>query len=166
MLRKLIHTHQDYLLTLLRVCLGIVFFAHGAQKVLGWWGGHGYSATLSSFTQGMGIPVALAHLAILTEFLGGIGLFFGLLTRVAALGIAAVMAVAIFLVHAPNGLFMNWAGNQAGEGFEFHLLAIAISLTLLARGAGAWSVDRIIEKGLSGAPIVGPHYRDPLPHHG
>jgi putative oxidoreductase len=160
MLHKLIHTREDHLLTLLRICLGVVFFAHGAQKVLGWWGGQGYSATMASFTGSMGIPAVFAHLAILAEFLGGIGLIFGLLTRIAAFGIAVVMVVAIALVHAPNGLFMS------NNGFEFHVLAIAIGLTLLARGAGAWSVDRLIEKGLSGAHPVGRQYRDPIPHHG
>jgi putative oxidoreductase len=166
MLRKLIHTREDHLLTLLRLCLGLLFFAHGAQKVLGWYGGQGFPATLGFFTQGLGIPAALAVLAIAAEFLGGIGLLFGLLTRIAAFGIAVVMSVAVVLVHAPNGLFMNWAGNQRGEGFEFHLLAIVIAITLLARGAGAWSLDRLIERGLSGEDSVRVHYRDPLPHHG
>jgi putative oxidoreductase len=160
MLRKLINTREDYLLTLLRICLGVIFFAHGAQKVLGWWGGQGYSATMTSFTQNMSIPTVFALLAILAEFLGGIGLVFGLLTRIAAFGIATVMVVAIALVHGPNGLFMD------RNGFEYHLLAIAISLTLLARGAGAWSLDRLIERGLTGAHSMDGHYRHPLPHHG
>jgi putative oxidoreductase len=153
------------MLTLLRICLGGIFFAHGAQKVLGWWGGPGFSGALNGFTGGMGIPAVFAVLAIMAEFLGGIGLVFGLLTRVAALGITAVMAVAIFMVHAPNGLFMNWAGNQGGEGFEYHLLAIAIALTLLARGAGAYSLDHLIDRGLAGAHL-GTGFRRPLPHHG
>jgi putative oxidoreductase len=165
MLHKLIHTREDHLLTLLRVCLGLVFFAHGAQKVLGWFGGPGFSGSLGFFTQGLGIPVVLGILAISAEFFGGIGLMFGLLTRVAAFGISVVMAVAIFLVHAPNGLFMNWSGNQRGEGFEFHLLAIAIAVTLIARGAGAWSLDRLLENGLGGARI-GTQHRRPVPHHG
>lgn len=166
MLHKLIHTPEDHLLTLLRVCLGVIFFAHGAQKVLGWWGGQGFSVTMSSFEQMFHIPAALAVVAISAEFLGGLGLIFGLLTRVAAFGVAAVMSVAIFLVHAQHGFFMNWYGNQRGEGFEYHLMAIAIGLTLVARGAGAWSLDRLIEKGLTGAHSVGGHYRNPLPHHG
>lgn len=164
MLRKLIHTREDHLLTLLRICLGVIFFAHGSQKVLGWFGGPGFSGSLGFFTQGMGIPVFFAVLAIAAEFLGGIGLLFGLLTRVAAFGITVVMAVAVFMVHAPNGFFMNWTGSQKGEGFEFHLMAIAIAVTLMARGAGAWSLDRLIEKGLAGAHSFG--YRHPLPHHG
>jgi putative oxidoreductase len=166
MLRKLIQTREDHLLTLLRICLGVIFFAHGAQKVLGWFGGQGFSASMGFFTHGLGIPTIFAVLAVAAEFLGGVGLLFGLLTRVAALGITVVMAVAIFLVHAQNGLFMNWAGNQRGEGFEFHLMAIAIALTLVARGAGAWSLDRLVEKGLAGAHTIGSQYRHPLPHHG
>ncbi len=164
MLHRILHTREDPLLTLLRLCLGVLFFAHGAQKALGWFGGPGYSTTLNGFT-GMGIPVAFAILAILAEFLGGIGLVFGLLTRIAAFGIACVMAVAVALVHAPNGLFMNWTGNQKGEGFEYHILAIAIALTLMVRGAGALSLDRLIERSLTGArsPRQSLH---PLPHHG
>lgn len=151
MFRKLLHTRHDYLLTLLRGVLGVIFFAHGAQKVFGWFGGPGYTGTMNVFTHGMGIPAAFAVLAILAEFLGGIGLLFGFLTRIAAFGIGVDMAVAMFLVHVPNGLFMNWYGTQKGEGFEFHLLVIGIALTLIARGAGAWSLDHLIDHGL-GAP--------------
>jgi putative oxidoreductase len=165
MLQKLIQTREDHLLTLLRVCLGLIFLAHGAQKVLGWFGGQGFSATLGGFAHNFGIPAPLAVLAILAEFLGGIGLLFGLLTRVAAFGITVVMAVAIFMVHAPHGFFMNWSGSQQGEGFEFHLMAIAIGITLMARGAGAWSLDRLIEKGLTGARRIDVHYRRPIPQH-
>jgi putative oxidoreductase len=158
MLQKLLHTREDYLLTLLRLALGVIFFAHGAQKVFGWWGGPGYSTAMTSFTQQMGIPFVFALLAIAAEFLGGIGLVFGLLTRIAAVGITSVMVVAIAMVHGQNGLFM------AKNGFEFHLLAIAIALTLLARGAGAWSLDGLIEKGLTGS-TVNRRYPTPLPHH-
>ena len=166
MLRKLIHTPNDHTLTILRLVLGIVFFAHGAQKVLGWFGGNGFSGTMASFTSGMGIPAPLAALAIMAEFLGGIGLFFGLLTRIAAFGVASVMAVAVFLVHAPNGLFMNWTGGQRGEGFEFHLLVLAIAIALMIRGAGAWSLDRLIQRGLDTPGVMPNRYRDPIPHHG
>jgi putative oxidoreductase len=138
----------------------VIFFAHGAQKVFGWWGGPGYSTVMTSFTQQMGIPFGFALLAIAAEFLGGIGLVFGLLTRIAAFGITSVMVVAIFLVHGQNGLFMN------KNGFEFHLLAISIALTLIARGAGALSLDGLIEKGLGGAPTMNRRYPTPLPHHG
>lgn len=132
-------------------------FAHGAQKLLGWWGGQGYSATMTSFTQSMGIPTIFAVLAILAEFAGGLGLIFGLLTRVAAIGIACVMIAAIAMVHAPNGFFM------ATNGFEYNLLILSVSFVLIARGAGAWSLDRLIEKGVRSARPL--DYR-PVPHHG
>ncbi|MBM3775905.1 MAG: DoxX family protein, partial [Acidobacteria bacterium] len=130
MLRKLIYTSDDYALTLLRVVLGIVFFAHGAQKALGWFGGAGFSGTMSFFT-GMGMPAVVAFLIICAEFLGGIGLIVGLLGRVAAFGVACVMLGAIFLVHLPNGFFMNWSGSQKGEGYEYHLLTLAMAGAIL-----------------------------------
>jgi putative oxidoreductase len=145
MLRKLFATRNDVALTIPRLVLGAVFFAHGAQKVFGWWGGHGFSATMGGFTQS-GIPAPLAFLAIMAEFLGGLGLLLGLLGRVAAFGITCVMAVAIAKVHAANGLFMNWAGTQKGEGFEFHLLAIAIAVTVMVGGSGALSIDRLLTR--------------------
>jgi len=143
--RRLIHTVDDHSLTLVRLVLGVLFFAHGAQKALGWFGGAGFNATVSGFTTHMGIPEFLAVLAILAEFLGGIGLIVGLLTRVAAFGIAVNMCVAIAVVHGSNGLFMNWQGTQHGEGIEYHLLVLAIAIELMVRGAGAWSIDRAID---------------------
>jgi putative oxidoreductase len=127
-----------------------VYFAHGAQKMLGWFGGYGFHGTMGFFTQ-MGMPAPVAFLVICTEFFGGLGLIFGLLTRIAALGIGVEMIGAIFMVHMPNGFFMNWAGNQKGEGFEYHLLAIAMCAALLLRGAGAFSVDRVLSKSSTNA---------------
>ncbi|HEY6290984.1 MAG TPA: DoxX family protein [Terriglobia bacterium] len=149
MLRKLMSTSNDFSLTVLRLVTGVVFFAHGAQKALGWFGGYGFKGTMGFFTQGMHLPVPLAFLAIMAEFLGGLGLIVGLLSRVAAFGISVNMVVALLLVHLPNGLFMNWGGNQKGEGFEFHLLAIAIGLTIMAKGAGALSLDRALSRSSS-----------------
>jgi putative oxidoreductase len=134
--------------------------------MLGWFGGNGFSGTMGYFTNGMGIPGPFAVLAIMAEFLGGIGLIFGMLTRIAAFGITAVMLVAILMVHAQNGLFMNWTGAKHGEGFEFHLLAIAISIALIVRGAGAWSLDRLIDRSLTTAGQPPATYPSPLPHHG
>lgn len=144
MLDKLLHTENDYGALFVRLALGIVMFPHGAQKLLGWFGGYGFSGTMGFFTETMGIPYLLALLVVLAEFFGALGLIFGALTRIAALGIGSVMLGAIFLVHLPHGFFMNWSGNQAGEGFEFHLLAIGMSLALLIRGAGALSIDRLL----------------------
>jgi putative oxidoreductase len=143
-LRKLFSTPNDLTLTVVRLVLGIVFFAHGAQKMLGWFGGYGFHGTMGFFTQQMGIPAPLAFLAICAEFFGGLGLIFGLLTRIAAFGIIVNMLVAIITVHHVNGLFMNWFGNQKGEGYEYHLLAIALGLVLLIKGAGALSLDRLL----------------------
>jgi len=159
MFHRLIHTSDDAALALLRVVLGVVFFAHGAQKMLGWFGGAGYAGTMSMFTHNLGIPAVFAVLAILAEFLGGIGLILGFLSRIAAFAIAVNMLVAVFLVHLPNGFFMNWTGNKGGEGFEYHLLAIVIALTVMVRGAGAVSVDRALE---SPRPIHPHAYPAPL----
>ena len=127
----------------LRLTLAIVIFPHGAQKVLGWFGGHGLRGTLGFFGS-QGIPLPLALLAIAAEFLGSIGVAVGLFTRVAAFGIACVMVVAVLTVHAKVGFFMNWFGTQKGEGFEFHLLAIGIAVALIIGGAGRWSLDALI----------------------
>jgi putative oxidoreductase len=145
MIRRLFSTPDDRLITLVRVTLGVIFFAHGAQKMLGWFGGYGYSGTMHAFT-GSGIPAPFAFLAIAAEFFGGLGLILGLLGRVAAFGITANMLVAIATVHVKNGLFMNWYGNQRGEGFEYHLLVLAITLAIIIRGSGALSLDRLIAR--------------------
>ncbi len=140
---KLMRTSNDVAFTILRVILGVVFLAHGCQKMLGWFGGFGFHGTVAAFTH-MGMPAALAVLIICTEFFGGMGLIVGLLTRIAALGVAGLMIGAIFMVHLQNGFFMNWMGTQKGEGFEFHLLALAMAAALLLRGAGAFSLDRAL----------------------
>ncbi|MHB1022515.1 MAG: DoxX family protein [Acidobacteriaceae bacterium] len=145
-MNKLVSTPNDYTLSLLRLILGIVFFAHGSQLVLGWYGGLGFSTSMGIFTHTLGIPALFAFLAIMAQFLGGIGLIVGLLGRVAAFGIMIDMLVAIFMVHLPNGFFMNWYGNQKGEGYEYHLLVIAIAITLLVKGSGALSLDRLLTK--------------------
>ena len=144
-MKKLMGTSNDVAFTILRFVLGVVFFAHGAQKMLGWFGGFGFHATMGFFTH-MGMPAPVAFLVICTEFFGGLGLIVGLLTRVAALGIGGEMIGAIFIVHLPNGFFMNWFGNQKGEGVEYHLLVIAMAAALLLRGGGAFSVDRALSK--------------------
>ena len=141
MLRKLIQTNNQAAPAILRLVLGVVFFTHGAQKMLGWWGGYGFSGTMGMFTLAMGIPAVFAFLAIAAEFFGGLGLIVGLLGRVAAVGIACNMVVAIVKVHAANGLFMNWAGDQKGEGFEYHLLVLAMTAAIMIAGSGALSVD-------------------------
>lgn len=144
-MKRLLATSDDVTLTILRLVLGVVFFAHGAQKMLGWFGGYGFHGTLGFFEH-LGMPAPVAFLIICTEFFGGLGLIVGLLTRIPALGIGVEMIGAVLMVHLPNGFFMNWAGNQKGEGFEYHLLVIAIAAVLLIRGGGAFSADRALSK--------------------
>jgi putative oxidoreductase len=151
MIRKLIATDNDAATTILRLVLGVIFFAHGAQKMLGWFGGYGFTGTMGFFTGVMHIPALLAFLAIAAEFFGGLGLIFGFLTRIAAFGIFSNMVVAIAMVHWQFGLFMNWTGAQKGEGYEYHLLVLAITAFLAIRGAGAASVDRALTSRAKGA---------------
>ena len=154
MFRRLLLTDDNSATIILRIGLGVVFFAHGAQKMLGWFGGPGFAGTMSGFTKYMHIPAPLAFLAICAEFFGGIGLLLGLLTRIAAAGIAVNMLVATAFLHRHIGFFMNWTGTQKGEGFEYHLLVIAMTAFLLVRGAGAFSLDRAITAA-SSAPQAG-----------
>lgn len=139
MVKKLFATPNDAALTLIRLILGVIFFAHGSQKALGWFGGFGFHATMQMFTTKMGIPAIFAVLAILAEFLGGLGLLVGFLTRIAAFGISIVMLVAIFKVHLPHGLI-------GAGGFEYPLALLAMALMILIKGAGAFSIDRAIGK--------------------
>lgn len=151
MIRKLIATDNQTGTTILRLVLGVVFFAHGAQKMLGWFGGVGFTGTMGFFTGVMHIPAPFAFLAIAAEFVGGVGLIFGLLTRVASFGISCNMLVAVALVHRHFGLFMNWRRTQNGEGYEYHLLVVAITIFLMIRGAGAASVDHVLSSSLANA---------------
>jgi len=144
MIRKLIGTDNDPATSILRLVLGVIFFAHGAQKLLGWFGGYGFTGTMSFFTGIMHIPALFAFLAIAAEFFGGLGLIFGFLTRIAAFGIFSNMVVAVAMVHRHFGFFVNWTGAQKGEGYEYHLLVLAITGFLMIRGAGAASVDRML----------------------
>lgn len=152
MWQKIIRTDDDKVLTLLRVALGIVVFPHGAQKLLGWFGGFGYTGTMGFLTGMMHIPYPLALLVIAAEFFGALGLIVGFLGRIAAFGIAVNFIVVMFLVHLPNGFFMNWTGQQKGEGYEFFILLIAMAIAILIRGSGAWSIDRMLWRGRSGSP--------------
>jgi putative oxidoreductase len=144
MFRSLLSTSGDFVPTVLRLVLGVVFFAHGAQKMLGWFGGYGFHGTMGFFTHGMHIPAPFAFLAVCAEFFGSLGLLVGFLTRIAAFGLICDMLVAVVLVHAHNGFFMNWAGTKHGEGFEYHLLALALLFAIIVRGAGALSIDGLI----------------------
>jgi putative oxidoreductase len=144
MISNLFSTGPDWTLTIIRVILGVVFFAHGAQKMLGWFGGTGLKETLRTMHELVGLPIPLAFLAVTSEFLGGLGLIAGLLGRVAAIGICITMVSAIVMVHWRNGLFLNWFGERKGHGFEYHLLAIALAIAIIVRGSGAASLDRLL----------------------
>lgn len=146
MWKKLFQTNDDIVALILRLMLGIVFFPHGMQKLFGWFGGYGFEGTMGFFTAKLGIPAVFAFLAIMAEGLGSLGLIAGLGTRVAALGITVNMVVAVLMLHLQHGFFMNWFGNQQGEGYEFHLLAIAIGMVLMIRGGGKWSADRVLAR--------------------
>jgi putative oxidoreductase len=148
MFKKLFNTDDDVVALVLRVLLGLVFFPHGMQKLTTMFGGYGFIGTMGFFTDKMGVPTVFAFLAIMAEGLGWIGLIAGLLTRVAAFGIAVEMAVAVYMIHWQNGFFMNWFGNQKGEGFEYHILVIAIALALIIKGGGKWSIDKTITESM------------------
>jgi len=146
MLRRLLATDDSTTLLVQRVALGAVMFPHGAQKLLGWFGGYGWDGTMGFLTGAAHLPTPVAALVIVIEFFGAIALIAGVGTRLAALGIAAVMVGAVATVHAGNGFFMNWSGTAGGEGFEYHLLALALTLPLVVRGAGAYSIDRVLAR--------------------
>ena len=129
-----------------RIFLGVVILPHGLQKLLGLFGGYGFSATIDFFSGSMGIPVPVGFFIVMGESVGAVLLIFGLLSRISAAGILIIMVGAVLMSHLDHGFFMNWFGNQQGEGFEYHLLAIGLSLVVLIRGGGRWSLDGIISK--------------------
>jgi putative oxidoreductase len=159
-LYQLVATDRRAVGTVARLALGIVMFPHGAQKMLGWFGGHGFAGTYDYFTTAGGLPGVIAGAVIIAEFSASILLILGAFTRVAAFAIMAIMLGAVFLVHLPNGFWMNWTGQQAGEGFEYHILAIALSVIAIIVGGEAFSVDRALMKrraaqgGSIGEPVT------------
>ena len=127
----------DWALLFARVVIGIIFMAHGAQKLFGAFGGPG----LTTIVQMMG---PLGYLVTIGEFFGGLGLALGFLSRFSAASIILIMLGAIGMVHGRVGFFMNWAGNQSGEGFEYHLLAIGILLPIVIAGPGRFAIGRFL----------------------
>jgi putative oxidoreductase len=140
---QLLRTDDTILALVLRLALGIVMFPHGAQKLLGWFGGRGFYGNIELFHQ-LGFSTTLAVLVTIGEFFGGLGLIVGLLSRVAAAGIGVIMVGAVLTVNGQYGFFMNWAGNQTREGFEFHILAVGLAIGILILGGGKWSIDRAL----------------------
>ena len=129
---------------ILRLSLGLVMFPHGAQKMLGWFGGHGFSGTMGFFTGTMHLPWIIAFLVIMGEFFGSLALIAGFFSRFVAASFVIIMLGAIATSHLPHGFFMNWSGQQQGEGYEYHLLVIGMSVALMLTGAGQLSVDRMV----------------------
>jgi putative oxidoreductase len=145
-MNKLFKTNENTAATIIRIVLGVILFPHGAQKLLGWFGGYGFNGTMGFLTSTAGLPWILAFLVIVIEFFGALALIFGFGTRIVSVGIIALFAGIIFTSHASNGFFMNWSGQLPGEGYEYHLLVIGMSLALLVSGAGKWSVDYALQK--------------------
>lgn len=146
MFAKLLQTRKDWTLTVIRVVAGGVMLPHGLQKMFGWFGGGGFTATMHGFTKG-GFPAPLVFLMIMAEFLGALGLILGCLSRIAAFGVAVDMAVAAILVTSRFGMFINWTGRQKGEGMEYQFLMIGMALAILIGGGGAFSIDRLLAGG-------------------
>jgi putative oxidoreductase len=153
MLKLLVQTKADYVPALARLVLGFLFFVHGSQLMLGWFGGSGLSGSMQFFTQQLGIPVLFAFLAICTQFFGGLLLIVGFVGRIDAFAIICTMVVAVAKVHWHFGLFMNWFGTQKGEGFEYHLLAITLGLIVVLRGSGSLSLDRSLVRWSGNVPV-------------
>lgn len=144
--KKLVTTHPNSGYSIARLTLGLVLFPHGAQKLLGLFGGYGYSATIEMFTTQMGLPSVVAFSVIIIEFFGAIALIIGLFSRFWALSFVGMFLGIIFTTQLEHGFFMNWFGNQAGEGYEYSLLVIGLALTILVNGSGKWSIDSKLSK--------------------
>lgn len=146
LLKTLFTTNPNIGFSIARLTLGLVLFPHGAQKLLGLFGGNGYTATVDFFTSQMGLPGIIAFSIIIIEFFGSISLILGLIGRFWALSIAGMFLGIIYTTQFEHGFFMNWYGDQAGEGFEYSLLVIGLALTIVVNGSGKWSVDNLISK--------------------
>ncbi|HMV42378.1 MAG TPA: DoxX family protein [Leptospiraceae bacterium] len=146
MLQKLFTTDNSWIGLICRLTIGIMILPHGAQKLLGWFGGYGFDGTMNFFTDSMKLPYIIALLIILGEFFGGVALILGVGTRFFAAWVGIILLSAMFIVHLENGFFMNWFGNQKGEGIEFFILVLGLTISLLIEGGGKYSVDSILFK--------------------
>jgi len=145
-MNALLKTDDSISTFILRLTLALTMLPHGAQKLLGWFGGFGFEGTMGFFTGQMGLPWVIAFLVIIGESFGSLALVAGLLTRFTAASLGMIMTGAIVLVHWPHGFFMNWFGKQAGEGFEYHLLVLGISIALVISGGGRWAMDTMLAR--------------------
>lgn len=148
-MNALVQTDDGWPGVILRLTLGLVMLPHGAQKLLGWFGGFGFDGTMGYFTQKMGMPWIISFLVIIAESFGSVALLAGFLTRFVAASLAVIMVGAITMVHLPYGFFMNWFGQQQGEGYEYHLMAIGLAAALVVTGSGRWSVDRVVAEKIA-----------------
>jgi len=130
-------------LLILRIAFAIVMFPHGAQLLVGWFGGYGYTASMGYFSS-IGIPSVIGFLIIFLEFFGSIFILLGLFTRLFALALTGLVTGMILMVHIHAGFFMNWFGNIKGEGFEYHILMLSMLLSLLIAGGGKASLDALL----------------------
>ncbi|NVJ64661.1 MAG: DoxX family protein [Flavobacteriaceae bacterium] len=149
MINKILKTESNWGALIARLTLGVVLFAHGAQKMLGWFGGYGFESTVEAFMTEMGLPWFVAFAVIIIEFYGSIFLILGLGSRLWSLAVAGLFMGIIFTTQLEYGFYMNWYGNQAGEGFEFSLLVIGIAVVVLINGGGKYAVDSRITKLLN-----------------
>lgn len=146
MKNKIFNTNNDFTGLILRLTLGLILLPHGAQKMLGMFGGYGFTGTMGFFTETMHLPWIIGFLVIIIEFVGALSLIAGFVSRIWAVLIIILFIGIIFTSHLDNGFFMNWFGNQKGEGYEYHLLIIGLSLALFINGSGKLSVDKNITK--------------------
>lgn len=147
MLNKLIKTDsKDYIALIVRLALGLVMLPHGMQKLFGSFGGPGFEGELNFLTGTVGIPYVISLIVILTESIGSVLLITGFIGRFFSSVMIAIMLGAIFTVHLSNGFFMNWFGNQPGEGFEYHILYIALASIIIIKGSGMFSVDALLQR--------------------
>ncbi len=147
MKNRIFNTRNDLTGFIIRLTLGIILFPHGAQKLLGKFGGYGFSGTMGFFTGTMHLPWIIAFLVIIIEFFGSLSFLVGFASRIWAILTIILMIGIIATSHIDNGFFMNWFGNQKGEGYEYHLLVIGLSLATLVNGSGKYSLDKFISRG-------------------
>ena len=145
MFAPLFATRPDWTGPLLRLALGGVMWAHGAQKLLGWFGGYGFSGTMKFFTDAVHLPWLLGLLVIVIEFFGALNVLVGLASRLWAALLAVLTLGIVSTSHLQNGFFMNWFGNQKGEGYEYFLLVLGLAGALLVNGSGRFSVDGLLQ---------------------
>ena len=144
MKNKIFKTNNDWTGLVTRLTIGLILFPHGAQKMLGIFGGYGFSGTMGFFTDTMHLPWLIGFLVIIIEFFGSLSLIAGFASRLWSVLVTIEMLGAVITTHGNNGFFMNWAGTQKGEGYEFHLLIIGLALATFINGSGKFSADEKI----------------------